>query len=407
MTESGHTGDVHGERTLAAILFTDVVSFSALVQADEERTLLLAQRDMEYMRAACGRAGGQVLKSTGDGLLMVFTSAIQAVQCALEIQRHFTEAAETAAPEDVMQHRIGIHLGDVYVDGTDVMGDGVNIAARIQGEAEPDGICVSQTVHDVVKNRIGVQTTYLGPRELKNIREAVPVYRILLAAQNGLAPAAAPAGRRRRALWLAGAAVAAVLIAGGVWLALRGGGETAPPAPGPPVEPVKRTAVTVEIASMPKDAAEFEAMCHQHAKTPEGAVACFLIAVLLHESKPELAMEFIPKILGPGFHGPSGRVTPMTRMMLARLARDPQIARSYVVGASPDNDYQLPPPPYRIRFEREPEAQDQTGRVQIYLVSTGADTARPVKLIQVKEGFWRLERMSSLSVGVRPGKRRQ
>jgi len=172
-----------GQRSLAAIVFTDVVSFSARMQADEVTTLRLLQRDFAEMKEVCTQHHGSVLKSTGDGLLLYFSSAVQAVACALAMQRAFAGLAKNRSPEESLTHRIGIHLGDVFVNDQDVMGDGVNIAARLQAEAEPGGICISQTVYDVVRNKLALQVTRLGPRELKNISQAIPIYKLLLEAQ--------------------------------------------------------------------------------------------------------------------------------------------------------------------------------------------------------------------------------
>jgi WD40 repeat protein/class 3 adenylate cyclase len=170
-----------GQRILAAIVFTDAVNFSAHMVADEERTLYLMQRDLHVMAELCQQFEGQVLKTTGDGLLMYFTSAVQAVECAIAIQGAIAQAATDLALQDVMTHRIGIHLGDVFFSETDVMGSGVNIAARLQSKADPGGICISQTVYDVVKSQLELKATYLGPQELKNIRDPVPAYQILVA----------------------------------------------------------------------------------------------------------------------------------------------------------------------------------------------------------------------------------
>jgi class 3 adenylate cyclase len=172
-----------GQRALAAIVFTDVVNFSARMQDSEERTLRLLERDFATMREFCRQHDGAVLKTTGDGLLMYFASAVQAVACALTIQRHFAGSAKKRPAAETLAHRVGIHLGDVFVSEQDVMGDGVNIAARLQAEARPGGICISQTVYDVVKNKIELHVTSLGPRELKNIAESIHVYRLLLDAQ--------------------------------------------------------------------------------------------------------------------------------------------------------------------------------------------------------------------------------
>ena len=181
--ENPHNPTGPGQRSLAAIVFTDVVSFSARMQADEEVTLRLLQRDFAAMRVICTEHQGSVLKTTGDGLLLYFSSAVQAVACALAMQRLFAEQAKSRPAAETLTHRLGIHLGDVFVNDQDVMGDGVNIAARLQAEAQPGGICISQTVYDVVKNKLALHVTRLGPRELKNISQAIPIYRLLLEAQ--------------------------------------------------------------------------------------------------------------------------------------------------------------------------------------------------------------------------------
>lgn len=173
-----------GQRSLAAIVFTDIVGFSARMQSAEEATLALLKRDFGAMREICTQHQGLVLKTTGDGLLLYFTSAVQAVACALAMQRFFAKQAKTRPPAQSLVHRVGIHLGDVFVNNQDVMGDGVNIAARLQAEAEPGGICISQTVYDVVKNKLALHVTRLSPRELKNISQHIPIYRLLLEASS-------------------------------------------------------------------------------------------------------------------------------------------------------------------------------------------------------------------------------
>ncbi len=179
-------GSTHAQSTLAAIVITDGVAFSARMANDEEHTLSLIHRDLNLMRDLCTRFEGQVLKSTGDGLLMYFVSAVQAVTCSLEIQTTLVSQASALAPQNVLVHRVGIHLGDVFFSETDVMGNGVNIAARLQTEAGPWGICMSQTVYDVVKGRLDLNATYLGPLQLKNIHETVPAYQI--APSSAIAP---------------------------------------------------------------------------------------------------------------------------------------------------------------------------------------------------------------------------
>lgn len=223
-----------GQRSLAAIVFTDVVSFSARMQSDEEATLALLRRDFDLMRRICTQHHGAVLKNTGDGLLLYFSSAVQAVACALATQRALADQARGRTAAEVLTHRVGIHLGDVFVGEQDVMGDGVNIAARLQAEAEPGGICISQTVYDVVRNKLALHVTRLGPRELKNISQSIPIYRLILEAQTveegaavtppkeelrrEPAPPRRPIAASRRAAIMAAAALG-VILAG---LALRG-----------------------------------------------------------------------------------------------------------------------------------------------------------------------------------------
>ncbi|RMG08268.1 MAG: TIR domain-containing protein [Cyanobacteria bacterium J055] len=167
-----------GETALAAIVFTDVESFTPRMAADERGTLALIRRDFRLMEGICRQHDGQLLKTLGDGLLMYFISAEKAVSCAIAMQQALAEAAQDLPPSDILKHRIGIHLGDVYFNGSDVMGNGVNLAARLQTQAAPGGICISQTVFEVVKNRLSMSVTYLGLRKLKGIAEPVCVYEI-------------------------------------------------------------------------------------------------------------------------------------------------------------------------------------------------------------------------------------
>jgi class 3 adenylate cyclase len=209
-----------GNRILAAIVFTDTVGFSALMRKNEDLAMRLVARDLETMKATCIAFGGQVLKTTGDGLLMLFTSAVQAVACALEIQREFHKQNLERPKTEQLRHRIGIHLGDVFQSEGDVMGDGVNIAARLQTEAVPGGICLSQTVYDVVHNRLPFYVNHLGARTLKNIGR-VTAYQI--------SPAESPGvgflWYRWRALLakLGTATVLLAIIAVAFWLGLRRG----------------------------------------------------------------------------------------------------------------------------------------------------------------------------------------
>jgi class 3 adenylate cyclase len=215
------------QRLLAAIVFTDVAGFSRRVQAAEGVTLKLLERDFATMRAFVAMHAGRVVKSTGDGLLIFFTSAVQAVEWALKTQRHFAEQAASLEAEEVLRHRVGVHLGDVIIQGGDVMGDGVNIAARVQGHAPPGGICISRDVYGVVKNKLKLDVVHLEPRQLKNIKEAMQMYHVLLEplaekAHPEFRPSMATADVRRPAVpaWKKWAAGFAILVVMGVVAAL-------------------------------------------------------------------------------------------------------------------------------------------------------------------------------------------
>ncbi|PSN20602.1 hypothetical protein C7271_01375 [filamentous cyanobacterium CCP5] len=167
-----------GQRLLAAIMVTDAVGFSTRMSENEEQTLRLIDRDLRLIAKLCDQYEGTVLKSTGDGLLTYFVSAVQAVSCALEIQTQLVALSASQRNHIYLDHRIGIHLGDILVSSADVMGNGVNIAARLQTYAKPQGLCISQTLYDVVKARLNLYTTYLGPLRLKNIREPVIAFQV-------------------------------------------------------------------------------------------------------------------------------------------------------------------------------------------------------------------------------------
>jgi len=215
-SSTGPVKSSFGDRRLAAIVFTDVASFSALMEANESRTMMLVQRDLKMIGEVCRRFGGDVLKNTGDGCLATFSSVEAAVGSAIKIQRIVADARVRLPPEEILHHRIGIHLGDVFLGQGDVLGNGVNIAARLLGEAEPDGICISQTVYDLVKHRLDVKAICIGPRELKNIRAAVQVYRLVLEAVAGEVGTSVSANKTPRRVWPMAAASFFVLVAIGI-----------------------------------------------------------------------------------------------------------------------------------------------------------------------------------------------
>ena len=165
-------------RKIAAILVADVVGYSRLAGADEDRTLSrLRGLRSDLIDPAIAVHHGRVVKRTGDGALVEFRSVVDAVRCAVEIQHGVVERNAGVAPERRIEFRVGVHLGDVVeeADG-DLMGDGVNIAARLEGVAKPGAICLSEQAYWQVKGRLDLAVTDLGPTELKNIAEPIRVY---------------------------------------------------------------------------------------------------------------------------------------------------------------------------------------------------------------------------------------
>src|SRR5262245_34587239 len=162
------------QRRLAAILAADVVGYGRLMTRDEAGTLAaLKARRSEVLKPLVSKYHGRIVKLMGDGVLIEFASAVNAVQCAIDLQQAMT-AANAGVPEDRrIVLRIGVNLGDVMVEGGDLYGDGVNIAARLEGIAEPGGILVSGTAYDYVRNKVKGGFDDLGPQALKNIAEPV------------------------------------------------------------------------------------------------------------------------------------------------------------------------------------------------------------------------------------------
>jgi adenylate cyclase len=173
---------VTATRRLAAILAADVVGYSRLIGADEERTLnRLRSIRAEVIDPKISEHRGRIVKTTGDGLLVEFGSVVDALRCATEWQRAMPEH-NASKPGDRIEFRIGINVGDVVVEGDDIFGDGVNVAARLEGLANPGGICVSARVQEDAAGRIDLNFDDLGNQTLKNIARSVRVYRVRLAA---------------------------------------------------------------------------------------------------------------------------------------------------------------------------------------------------------------------------------
>ena len=210
--------DQRDRRQLLAIMFTDVVGYTALTERDEAAALRVRTQHRDLVRTLVEQFDGDVIDATGDESLSIFPSALRAVDCALALQ-----GALRSYPD--MRLRIGIHLGDVIRRDGEVVGDGVNVAARIRPLAQPGGICISEPVYQMVRSRAHVRAYPLGAQSLKNVSAPLAVYALAVADSE----AAGPKPRRRRMRW---AVLAAVLLLIGIvafnrsavlaWVALNG-----------------------------------------------------------------------------------------------------------------------------------------------------------------------------------------
>ena len=166
------------QRKLTTILAADAEGYSRVMEADEVRALGALRVARGVFSRFIERHRGRIANTAGDGLIAEFPSVVEAVQCAIEVQREL--AGDRRAPGGALRFRIGLHLGDVMVDGADLLGEGVNLAARLQTMAEPGGILISRQVYDQVHAKLSVGFEYLGEKRPKNFAEDVAVYRVAL-----------------------------------------------------------------------------------------------------------------------------------------------------------------------------------------------------------------------------------
>ena len=176
-------------RRLAAILAADVVGYSRLMGRDENGTLARFKGHVtERLEPTLARHGGRLVKLTGDGALVEFTSAVDALGAAVEFQQAMAEANRDQATDAAMVFRIGVHLGDLIVEDDDIYGDDVNIAVRLEAQAPPGGIVVSRTVHEAVAGRLKATFEDLGSLALKNIERPIQAFRVAWEPQIGRFP---------------------------------------------------------------------------------------------------------------------------------------------------------------------------------------------------------------------------
>jgi adenylate cyclase len=212
---------VTAARRLAAILAADVVGYSRLMGADEAGTAKLVRERLEAATPIVRAFGGRVVKTTGDGVLLEFPSVVAAVECAIAIQKMMAELNAQVPDAKRILYRVGVNLGDVLVEGDDILGDGVNVAARLEGICESGGVCVSGSAYDHVRGRIAAEFVDLGEQALKNIAQPVRAYALTpttIAILKAVTPPSTAKARGWSSQWPAGAAMlaaVAVLSLGG------------------------------------------------------------------------------------------------------------------------------------------------------------------------------------------------
>lgn len=235
-------------RKLSTILSADVAEFSRLMGEDEEQTLKTFRGHKKVFESLVTMHRGRIFNTAGDAILAEFASAVEAVRCATDIQAALRTRNDQLPPSRQVRFRMGINLGDVMEQGQDLMGDGVNVAARLQTAAEPGGICISGSVHDQVRNKLSLSFLSLGERNYKNIQQPVRTFSIT-EAEGGALPAAKPErGGSSAAKWIVAAALLLALV-GGYWAYTRNGRGTVEVPP--PIAPATPPAAPAPEATKP------------------------------------------------------------------------------------------------------------------------------------------------------------
>jgi adenylate cyclase len=247
------------ERRLAAIVAADVVGYSRLMGTDEIGTLrALRSHRRELIDPNIKAHRGRIVKTTGDGVLVEFPSAVEAVACSIALQRGVASRNEGVTEDKRLTFRVGINVGDIISEAGDIFGDGVNVAARLEALCEPGGLCISRAVRDQVRDKLPINFEDLGEQRVKNIARPVRAFGLTpqaIAAVPELAASASTAPARRSQLWISATLIAVTLAAGGAgWWMLR-----APPLAPQSAQPAAATPAPIgagraSIAVLPLEA---------------------------------------------------------------------------------------------------------------------------------------------------------
>jgi len=274
------TDDFQIKRKLTAILSADAVSYSRMMSENEDRTLRILADQRRIVDAIIQAHEGRIVNTAGDSVLAEFSSSVAAVRCAIEMQEALKTRNDALPAEQRMLFRIGVNLGDVMISGTDLLGDGVNVAARLQSIAEPGGICISSSVYDQISGKINLGFADLGERNLKNITRPIHVYQ-LTGANAPIKLQAAVATRGRGIAWAAGLTIAVAVLALGWYFLL-----PAPQKPLPKAEPPAQT-MTRELEQSRLEAERARAQAELEKARAEGQMAKMQAELELEKARTE------------------------------------------------------------------------------------------------------------------------
>jgi class 3 adenylate cyclase len=257
------------ERKLSTILSADVAEFSRLMSEDEEGTLRTFRGHKEIFESLVAMHRGRVFNTAGDAILAEFNSAVEAVRCATDIQTALGTRNDKLPPNRQVRFRIGVNLGDVMVQGQDLLGDGVNVAARLQTAAEPGGVCISGSVHDQIRNKLSLTFHSLGERTYKNIAQPVRTFSVMEAEGGAVLPTPRPsAGGSRTGTYAAIAVVLLLLLGGGYWAYMRNAAGKSEAAQTPVAPPPQPASPSTTLASSPSGTESPSANPSQPGATP-------------------------------------------------------------------------------------------------------------------------------------------